>query len=273
MGQNPYANFGAGSDFLESTERRTSVLAIVALVLALLCFIPGFGLLAMILGGASLLFISQSRGRLGGLGLAITACVVGLIVTVIQGAIFYGMAQVSSAATTHFTKPVGTVFTGVANLDYKAARSLLTPRASSVITDAEIAAFSKAVKDELGAYAGPPEGMFGLVGSYGQVGPLMQKFQGRNDVVPFPGNFAKGTALIVLQADQRHTGQPSGLPGEESIPLLNYGVVTMQGKEIWLVEPDEMRDRLQAAKPAPGDAEKAGGNAPDAPKVPTPPKP
>lgn len=247
MSRNPYSNIGtAEPEFFNPDDRRTSVLAIVALVLALLCFIPGLGAVALVLGGAAIFLISRSGGRLGGLGLAITACVIGLITSLLWLTVIGGAMQFSSMTSKHFLQPVASVYEGVQKGDYTAARSMLSPRAKAVITDAEVAKFAQALKDELGPFQGAPEGLIAMIQSYGELGPAMNRMQGRNNIIPFPGRFAKGTAIIVLHVDQQ-AGGPSNPTDAKSVPLMNYGVITKDGKEIWLVDQDELVSRLNKA--------------------------
>lgn len=290
MTQNPYAQMGYGGDLLEPMNRRTSVLAIVALVVSLLCFVPFIGVIAMILGGAAIVLISRSNGRLGGLGLAISGCVIGMLTSILWAAVGLGASNVASLANQHFMAPVGKVFTGVDTQNYADARSMFSPRANAVITDAEIATFSAAIKKQMGAYKGAPEGMIKLISAYSTLGKTMQNFQGRNDIIPFPGNFEKGQALIALSVDQR--GNVRITPGQktmETVPLMNLAVINASGDEIWLVDPDVMRKRLADADPSGGkdtssdadDSEEpdeslskkgAAPTAPDAPNPPSAPK-
>ena len=261
MTQNPYAQFGPGGDFLEPMDRRTSVLAIVALVMALLCFVPGFGAIALIVGGAAIFFISRSNGRLGGLGLAITGCVIGLLTSVLWIAVIGGAMSVAGAANQHFFGPVNTMLTGVAKQDFPAARSMLSPRASAAISDEQITKFSKKLQEELGAFKGSPDSPWQAIKSYPKVGPMMEKFQGSNDIIPFPATFEKGLALVALRVDQRAGKITPTRQGSESVPLLNVGVITSDGKEIWLIEQDEL-DKLLRSKAA----DAAGSDAADEPK-------
>lgn len=249
MSRNPYSHIGtAEPEFFTADDRRTSVLAIVALVLALLCFIPMLGAVALVLGGAAILLISRSRGRLGGLGLAITACVVGMITTLLWLTVIGGAMQISNLTSTHFLRPVATVFEGVQKGDVTAAKAMLSPRVRAEVTDAEVAEFGRALKDEMGTFQGAPEGIVALILAYVEIGESMKNVQGRNNVIPFPGRFSKGLAIVVLHVDQ-HGGGPINPGGSiETIPLMNYGVVTKEGKEIWLVSQDDLVNRLNKAE-------------------------
>ena len=68
-----------------------SGLAVASVVFGLLCCIPGSGLIGTILGGAGLIRISQSEGRLTGRGMAFFGLVLGLFGTVVWLALGTGL--------------------------------------------------------------------------------------------------------------------------------------------------------------------------------------
>ena len=85
----PYARFGgAMRDFEEPVASRVDPGDRLAHP-GILC-VPGFGLLAMILGGAAILLITRACGRLTGMGIAAAGCIIGLIASVIWVVISVG---------------------------------------------------------------------------------------------------------------------------------------------------------------------------------------
>lgn len=248
MTQNPYATFGApggaAGEMFEPAQRRTSVLAILSLIAGLLCFIPGAGALATIFGGAAVIFISQSRGRLGGLGLAITGIVLGLVFTLVQILIVVGASNALNVFTGRIIGPADAMVKSALTGDHTGGRTLLTKRASDGITNAQLDDFAQRVTAELGAYQGTPKSILEFFAGYGEVGPLLQPFQGgQNEFIPFPAKFDKGTALIVLQVDPRamQSGNAGG-GANVQFPVVNFAVVTgtpQNIKQIWLIPPEE----------------------------------
>ncbi|MFG0258021.1 MAG: hypothetical protein ACF8GE_08985 [Phycisphaerales bacterium JB043] len=72
---------------------RTSLMALVALGLSVMCPIPALGLVGAILGALSLRRIGLSGGRLSGGGPAKAAVILGLIATSLQVFLLFGAAQ------------------------------------------------------------------------------------------------------------------------------------------------------------------------------------
>ncbi|HLP85651.1 MAG TPA: hypothetical protein VK157_14975 [Phycisphaerales bacterium] len=228
---NPYAALQR-DDLL--IERKVSVMAIVALVVAILgfvvCIIPGLAGLGALLGVAALVIISQSDGRVGGRGLAIAAIVLGLLMTIFQIGLAIGIRQTMSKANTAFFGPLGGIMTEAEKKDLAKVQTYFTKPAADRITQAHVDAFADGVQAELGAFKGVPQGMFPLFSAYSQLGPIMQQFQGRNgsgDVIPVPVEFENGLALLAVQVDQSgKTPPPAGI----MIPLINAKIITASGK-------------------------------------------
>lgn len=251
MTQNPYMQgnqFGVGADD-GAAQRRTSIMAIVALVLGLLCFIPGLGAIAMIVGGAAIFFISTSRGRLGGLGMAVAGVVLGLIATVLWIAIAVGMSSVASLASQQYVQPAGQLVTGVDTKDVAAVRAKLTTDSNAVISDDEIKAFGDKVRAKMGAYKGPPDGIVGLINAAQRIQSINDPYDGDPDMLPFPADFDNGSAIIVFHNDDSGPGPGPRSTTQNTRKLLfvrNLGLVTADGTEIWLVDHDELQKRLDA---------------------------
>lgn len=273
MTNNPYAQvsgpggfgspgYGGGGDFMEPVSSRTSILAVLSLVLALICFIPGSGALAVILGGAAVLFISTSGGRLRGMGLAITGIILGLLFTIFWIFLVVGVNQGLGFFANQFIKPADTTMAAVQAGDMKGARAQLTPATDKHITDAMIADFAKRYQAELGAYKGAPQSLWALGRAYGDAGQAMQSVQGRQNVIPFPATFEKGTAIIAMEIDPElmRTQPPGSSPGSFNLPLVNIGVLPVKGTPVWLVDPKDVPGLLTP----PGGGGNTGGTDPNA---------
>lgn len=231
---NPYASLQR-DDML--VEKKVSVTAIIALVVAVLglivCVAPGLAGLGALLGVAALVVISQNAGRIGGRGLAIAAIVIGLLMTILQVGAIIGIRQVSSQLQTAFVGPVAGMMTAAENKDLATLRGVMTAGGSARLTQPHVDAFRDGYAAELGAFKGVPTGWFNLIKSYQSLGPLMQRFQGANDIVPVPGEFENGVALIALQLDS------SGAPGKGlPFPLINVKVIVSSGNS-WTLYPGD----------------------------------
>lgn len=245
MSQNPYADPGA--DVFPEAER-TSVMAILSLVCSIICCIPGLGLLGTVLGVFALIGIGGSRGRVGGKGLAIAGIILGMLVTVI----WIGLVIGGSRAFGAYQGLVGPIMTNIEARDYDAARASFDPTLSTV-DDAALDAFRAAYQAELGSYQRTPDGWIEYIQLFTNpdVGPNMQKFQGRNDIIPNPMIFDQGPALVIFQIDPANQSGPQ--------PQFNdVGVILSSGTEIRLTDfagelspPDASPDASPPAEPAP----------------------
>lgn len=217
--------------------QRTSILAILALVFALPCFIPGVGFIASLLAVFALVGIASSKGRVGGTGLAIAALVLGLISTAFWGAIGYGAWQISNQFSSFATAPVANLMTAVQKGDNAAARAGVVDYTGALLTDERLAALQKELNDKLGAFQSAPKGLIELFGSYGEIAHLMkQPPQNAEPEIPIPLRFEKGAALVMIAIDPEK--QPKG-GGDLSklLPIRNLKVVATDGTEIYLVDP------------------------------------
>ncbi len=200
------------SESLTGPER-TSLLAILALVCALVCFIPGVGLLGVLLAVFALVGIAGSQGRLGGKGIAITALVLGLLVSLV----WIGIGVGARSAWSMFEEQIaGGITQKVAAIevgDYDTARSLFTTSAQDKLTDEAFVAFKDAYTAQLGPMQGPPTGFVEFMKMYGALGESMQEYGGRNDVMPIPMHFQNGDALLLVLIDQSGNAQSPDLSG------------------------------------------------------------
>jgi hypothetical protein len=242
MSQSPYANLG--TEVLEPIPQRTSVLAILSLVIAIISIVPlfcvflGSGALAVIFGGAALLFINRERGRLSGTGLAATGIVLGLMVTVLQIVVVMMVTKAMQFYKQNIIGPIDTALVALDSGDLKTARTMFPPSADAKITDEMLQQFVTDYQARIGAYKGAPDTLWGAIQLIVQVGPGMQGMQGRNDVIPFPAKFEKGPAVVAIMFDPTSTSRGSAPGGAAmTFSVINLGVLTPDQKEVWLVDP------------------------------------
>lgn len=193
-------------------EQRTSVLAIVALVCSLICFVPLLPALGVILAVIALVLISGSGGRIGGRGLAIAALILGLLFSALQIGIAVAASKAMGAFSGFVTKPAGDLMVTIEKPDYAAARAAMATGAGDRLTDADFEAFRAGYQGELGAFKRVATTFMDVVNGYGEVGHLMQSYQGQNQaepIIPVPAEFEKGWALIVVQMDPKNQAQNS----------------------------------------------------------------
>jgi hypothetical protein len=235
-------------------EQRTSVMAILSLVLSLICFIPGFGLIGAILGVTALLVIGGSQGRLSGRGLAVGGIIMGLLFTMIWGGIGIGAMRLGNYFNTGALQPVSVTIKAIDDGDYATAKAQFASPTKEALTDAEIEAFRTAYKAELGGYKASPTGLWDFMAQMGAAGQMMNRFQGSQNLIPIPLTFEKGLGVLAVQVSQ-NGGGPGAI---NSLPFTNFELITPSGKSIILYDPN---NRPLPSAPA----------APTAPTAPTAP--
>src|SRR5262249_12892835 len=122
-------------------EQRTSVMAVLSLVFALICFIPGFALLGALFGVASLVAISRSGDRLTGRGLAVAGLILSFIVLAVQIGIVLGAGKLWSVFKKEMIEPTNQAMVDIDQGNFAAARKVLAPEASKRISDEDFKAF------------------------------------------------------------------------------------------------------------------------------------
>ena len=258
---------------LALAPQRTSVLAILSLICAVICIIPGTGLLAVIFGISALVGINSSRGRVGATGLAVSGLILGLIVTMVWGAITFGALQFQNLFSTSLTQPAAQSLTSIDAGDFKNARAVFATKASAVVTDEQLQKFRTAYQAELGSFKSIPQS-WDLIAAYGQLGPIMQKAQaqGINNAIPVPASFDKGTAVLLLVIDknaQAKAGSKGKSPsGADIFPVENMILLTPSGASIELL-PQTTPVLIQGTSPPPAPPADASAPAPD-PATPAP---
>src|SRR5262245_11130022 len=106
MTRNPYEQPLPGEEMpAEDVRARVSGLAVSSLVFGWLCCIPGSGLIGTILGGAGLVSISKSDGRLSGRTMAFIGIVLGLLGTALWLAVGVGARQMMAATDRNVFEP------------------------------------------------------------------------------------------------------------------------------------------------------------------------
>ncbi len=204
-------------------------MAVFALVLSLICFIPGAGVLAVIMGIFSLLNIRSSRGRLGGTGLAATGLVIGLIVSLIWVAISAGLIMTVKTLEERALKPMGQAMSAVESGDIQALNKQFKAPAGKVLDAQAVADFRQEYTASLGSFTGMPDGWMEIAKSYSEFGPAMQNLQGINNVLPFPGLFVNNKALVLGEIDPTATGS-------NALDFKNIGLLLSDGTEFWLMD-------------------------------------
>ncbi len=266
MNANDFDGVDAGDSDLALAPQRTSVLAILALICAVICIIPGTGLLAVIFGISALVGINSSRGRVGGTGLAVSGLVLGLIVTMIWGALTFGGLQFLSYFSGPMMQPARQSLTAIDAGDFKNARTGFTPQAGAAVTDEQFQKFRTAYQAELGSFQNIPQG-WDLIAAYSQLKPILQQAQnqiqsqGNQQIIPVPAAFDKGIAVLLLHVNQQAAAKarPAGKKPQigDVFPVENLVIVTPAGSVIELM-PQSSPTNIQTPPPAPS----AGTSAP-----------
>jgi len=238
MTQSPYAHL---TGELEPLPTRTSVLAILALIIAivsivpLFCAIPGSGALAVIFGGGALLLINRERGRLSGTGLAATGIVLGMIVTVVQ-VVAVMMVTWGLQKGNAFIAPVDTSMRALESGDLVGARTMLSEASSARVTDEMLADFAKQYQSAAGTYKGTPTSLLQWVNSWIEGVEAMKNKRQWDNTIPLPARFSRGAAMLAITMDPKEFEKDRGAKGVV-LPVLNIGVITIDGKEAWLIDP------------------------------------
>lgn len=246
-----------------AAPQRTSILAILSLVFSLICLIPGTGVLAAIFGISALVGIKGSRGRVGGTGLAVAGLIVGLLFTMIWVGIAVGANSLMQEFNGKVVAPMNQAIIAMDAGDNTKLRAALLPEVNAAVTDQQINDFRTAYQAELGSCKGAPTSLMDFFPAYAQLSQQLQPLQGRNDMIPFPVNFDKGPALVVLWMKPGGTHTKTG--GPDRLPFTNVTIYTTNGKEFSIVP------LQQSLVPSTTGAPAASPTPPAAPDAPTEP--
>lgn len=232
MTQNPYAQ-PSGFDTHVPSASRTSIAAILSLVCAIACFVPGLGLLAIILGVAALFMIASSQGRVTGKGLAVSGIFIGLLVTLVWGGIYFAYNSMANLFGKQFMGPMTSLFQAVEKQDYATARTLLnTPSGTPAPTDEQFDAFVAGYQAEVGNFQSMPTGFIEFIMSFQKVQGFYQPAAGQPSM-PVPSEFSNGPAVVLIEFPQG--AQPGASPNPNAMPIMNVGVFSSSGNVTWLL--------------------------------------
>lgn len=221
---------------------RTSILAIVALVFGLPCFIPFFGIIASLLAVFALVGIASSKGRVGGTGLAITALVLGLFSTALWTALGYGAWQAVNFFDKQIVQSTAVLMSEIKDGEWEKAKSRFVPVAAEKLTPETFEAFRTEYREKLGEFQGGPKGLSDMWDLYTRIGPLMKSLKNPpNNVIPLPLYFAEGPALLMMEIDPSSKARPTtagdGKDMLKILPVRNLSILGENGVVITLIDP------------------------------------
>ena len=249
------------------TEPRTSIMAILSLVLGILGLcVPGFGLLGLLFGIVALILIGSSNGALVGRGLSAAGIVLGLLFSVLWGALIFGGLSFAWLFNQSIVTPTTRTMQAIEARDWTAARNSLQPSTAEKVTDADFEAFREAYQKELGAFKSTPASLWELVIQLGEMGDTMSRFQNNpNNLIPIPVTFEKGKAVVAMQVDPQQ--QPTSTSGSAvpELPIANLQIMFRDGTVVTLYDPENRP--LPPADPAAPPAAN-GGTTPQPPPAP-----
>jgi len=292
MASSNYADFGDSE--LVLVPQRTSILAIFSLIFALICIIPGFGVLATIFGIAAIVGIGGSKGRVGGTGLAAAGIILGLLFSMVWVGIIYGGGKVASMFVGGFAQPTAATLMSLDKNEIAEARASFTAAANATITDEELIKFRDAYQADLGVCKGSPTNLVEFIKGYQASGNALKGVNGSNgrpgrqDIVPMPINFEKGQAIVIAVFDPKAMNSAQGgtvtVPGSPGfkLPLSNIIILTTGGKQHYSIKPDELTAlpagsaspdaKAPAIEAQPDTTPDPDADPTDAPSAPKPPK-
>jgi hypothetical protein len=282
MQNDPYAQ----SDYaFDEGPQRTSALSIASLVTSLGCCIPGVGLIAIFLGVISLGLIGRSQGRLSGRAPAAIAIILGLMGTVIWGAIGAGALQ----ALTFYEKQMAPVaeraIIAADAGNMSALRAEMTQQAGESITAERVAFFIATIESSQGEIRGTDTSFGTIINAFGRIYGGQQQGSrgyvnqsgGQDDYAPVPVVVACDNGDVIAWAifDAASFGQgPPKLsdimvqmPDQAAVALRDDGPAQdfVQGFGWTLIEPGQQPDAPSApAPPSAPDALPEGSSASDA---------
>ena len=188
---------------------RTSIAAILSLVLGFLgCCLGITSLPSVLLGIFGIMKIKSSKGRVGGMGLAIAGLLIGLLTLMIWIGVLIGSNWVwANVFDKQIISPTAQVLIDIEADNFDAARAGLGSPASDV-SDAELIAFREAYTASMGAYVSKPNGWIEYWQGLMSVGQVMNSNPPPPGAVPFSLNFENGAAMLLPTLVQnRNTGQ------------------------------------------------------------------
>jgi len=258
------------SGFEAMPPARTSVLAVLAVVAAILC-VPGTGLLAILLGAIALAAIGRSNGALEGRGAAISGIILGLITTVLWGALFAGALQGYTYYTKNMVATTDRFIQAAAAQDYDAARAEFSEGAAAELTDEQLAWFIGEVETRAGEVQRTATSFGTIVEAFGEIfgqnghtqsntNPNFQiKDDGNDNIVPVALTCANESVLAWVIFDEASLGDPEVSPPK----IVDVFVLFASGDVVALRHDGPAAENAQRSGLS-GDDEVIQNEAPDA---------
>lgn len=260
MTQNPFGPQNYESQLVVEAPR-TSISAIASLVLSLICCIPGFGILATLLGAFAVVRIGSSAGRKSGRFLALAGIIIGLLVTAVQVGLFIGAVQVARKFTSNIINPMNTAFVQLTQGDHTGLSALVDPTVLPAGDKSQMDRFLAEATAKLGAFKGFQDQGFQF---QSQGGPGANVVVPGLAPIPLPVNFANGNALMFLLVDEKQflSIMLGNTPLAGSVK--NMIITTQDGTTIYLIPPTGTPTLLTPPTTPP--APPTGGTPPAPPK-------
>lgn len=248
MSENPYANYPqerARMGIEEEPAERVSVLAVLSLISAVICCIPGLGVLAVILGVGAMIGIRKSRGRVSGMGLAALGTLLGLIVSVVWAGVGLGAGQAFHYYSNTIAPAGGSILRAADAGDLSSVKGQLTSDAINDLTDEDFALFGEALRAEYGDFSGTPATFKELIDNISRGASAWQAMgQGKqggstHEGIPIPLDFDGGSTFGLFTIDPASGGG--------AVVFSDAGVMLPDGRALTLREdgPAKIAFRVQ----------------------------
>jgi len=234
MQANPYQSGGgwdSGDGFGDAPPAdRVSLTAVFSLLCSLpCCVIPLLGLVGVALGALSLAFIGGSNGRLSGRGVAATGIVLGLVTSVIWGAIGFGALQAWTFYSKQMVPLADQTLVAMRDGDYTAARSFMSGGLSAALTDERMAWFIDTVQAEFGKIDFAASDFGRVAEGFGAVKGAQGNMTMYGIGAPFGLVCEKGTALGWVFFDENGLGQnPQRVEIDDMAALISSGGASLR---------------------------------------------
>jgi hypothetical protein len=193
---------------------RTSIAAILSLVLGLLgCCTGVTSIIGVPLAIFGIVGISRSKGRIGGMGIAIAGLLIGLLSLVIWiGLLFGSKWTFSNIFEKQIMQPTSQVIIDLQSGDFDAVRANLSSPAADA-TDEELIAFRDGYIGSLGNFVDKPTGWIEYFQGIQKASDGIQGYTPPPGSIPFGMEFDNGTAMVVPFMRQGSNG--AYMPPEE----------------------------------------------------------
>lgn len=256
------------ADPLFITPERVSYLAVAALVLGLLSCVPGFGILAVLIGAFGILAISRADGRLSGRGMAVVGVVLGLLTTVVWIAVGVGAVSMFRFVRDDVMRPTAGFVADAQAKSFAKLKASLPAAAPEVVTDENLARFGDELANALGNPTPIPDRFDDMLRYFGEAQKFTDAMQrgggGGSTSLQIPIRFDKGLALVTIHFDTQKLKDTKGAKG----------FAVFAARDVEVTAPDGTIIRLVPQKPLPPpSATTTQDAAPDSPPTPALPPP